>query len=161
MAGTRKQRDRTSQGRLTLGRWRGIRYLFEQTVRQGRAMVFRTTRGVLGIVTLATIISPSWSEEDFPLVGTYTENQPCKGDGSDANVARVKISRTEIDSAFGLCTILDIKRDGNVFAVQVECKGPGGAPMLGDVKFTLLDDKTVDFVDQDQTYKAVLHRCPQ
>jgi hypothetical protein len=31
---------------------------------------------------------------------------------------------------------------------------------VGDVNFTLRDDKTIDFSDQDQTYKAVLYRCP-
>ena len=32
--------------------------------------------------------------------------------------------------------------------------------MLGDIKITLRDDNTIDFSDQDKTYKAVLHRCP-
>ena len=32
--------------------------------------------------------------------------------------------------------------------------------MLGDVTFTMRDDKTVDFSDQDQTYNAVLYKCP-
>jgi hypothetical protein len=44
--------------------------------------------------------------------------------------------------------------------VHVECKGPGGSQMLSDVNFTPREDKTIDFSDQDQTYKAVLHRCP-
>jgi hypothetical protein len=98
------------------------------------------------------------SADDFLLVGTYTENEPCEGAG--ANVSRVKITPTEIDSVFGLCTILDIKHDGNTFRVHVECKGAGGSQMLGDVSFTPRDDKTVDFSDQDQTYKAVLYKCP-
>jgi len=75
-------------------------------------------------------------------------------------VSRVKITLEDIDSVFGLCTILNKKRDGATFAVHVECKGPGGSQMVGDVNFTLRDDKTIDFSDQDQTYKAVLHRCP-
>jgi hypothetical protein len=33
--------------------------------------------------------------------------------------------------------------------------------MLGDVNFTIKDEKTLDFADQDQTYKAVLHKCPR
>jgi hypothetical protein len=85
--------------------------------------------------------STSAGEDEFPLVGTYTENQPCKDDGSDASVARVKITPREIDSAFGLCTILQNKREGNTFAVHVECKGPGGSQMPGDVKFTLREDQ--------------------
>jgi hypothetical protein len=124
--------------------------------------VHRSTAKILSIVALATFTtaSASWGDDAFPLVGTYTENQPCKADGSDADVARVKITATEIDSSLGLCTILENKRQGNTFAVHVECKGPGESPMLGDVNFTLRDDHTIDFSDQDQTYKAVLHKCP-
>jgi hypothetical protein len=124
--------------------------------------VHRSAASVLSIVTLATLatVSTSLSEDEFPLVGTYTENQPCKADSSDPNVSRVKITPSEIDSVFGLCTILENKREGNTFAVHVDCKGPGGSQMLGDVKFTMREDKTIDFSDQDQTYKAVLHKCP-
>lgn len=115
---------------------------------------------VLGVIALAALGTAAPGEEDFPIVGTYTENQVCKGDGSDSGVSRVKITAEDIDSVFGLCTILNKKRDGATFAVHVECKGPGGSQMVGDVNFTLRDDKTIDFSDQDQTYKAVLHRCP-
>ena len=115
---------------------------------------------VLGVIALAALGTAAPGEEDFPIVGTYTENQICKGDGSDSGVSRVKITLEDIDSVFGLCTILNKKRDGATFAVHVECKGPGGSQMVGDVNFMLRDDKTIDFSDQDQTYKAVLHRCP-
>ena len=115
---------------------------------------------VLGVIALAALGTAAPGEEDFPIVGTYTENQVCKGDGSDSGVSRVKITLEDIDSVFGLCTILNKKREGVTFAVHVECKGPGGSQMVGDVNFTLRDDKTIDFSDQDQTYKAVLHRCP-
>jgi hypothetical protein len=124
--------------------------------------VHRSAASVLSMVALATLTtaSTSLSEDEFPLVGTYTENQPCTPDNSDPNVARVKITPSEIDSAFGLCTILDKKREGNSFAIHVECKGPGGSQMLGDINFTIREDKTVDFSDQDETYKTVLHKCP-
>jgi hypothetical protein len=122
--------------------------------------VVKVAARVLGVIALAAVGTAAPGEEDFPLVGTYTENQICKGDGSDAGVSRVKITAADIDSVFGLCTILNKKRDGATFAVHVECKGPGGSQMVGDVNFTLRDDKTIDFSDQDQTYKAVLHRCP-
>ena len=71
---------------------------------------------MLSLVVLAVLATPVQGEDDFPLVGTYTENQACKADGSDPGVSRVKITPRE--------------------------------------------DKTIDFSDQDQTYKAVLHRCP-
>ena len=43
----------------------------------------------------------------------------------------------DIDSVFGLCTILSKKREGATFVVHVECKGPGGSQMLSDVNLTL------------------------
>ena len=116
---------------------------------------------VLGVIALAAVGTAAPGEEDFPLVGTYTENQICKGNGSDAGVSRVKITVRDIDSVFGLCTILSKKREGDTFAVHVECKGPGGSQMVGDVNFTLREDKAIDFSDQDQTYKAVLYKCPE
>ena len=122
--------------------------------------MLKVVAGVLNIVAIASLAMPVLAEDDFPIVGTYTENQPCKGDASDPNASRVKISPRDIDSVFGLCTIVNRTRDGNTFAVHVECKGPGGSQMLGDINFTLRADKTIDFSDQDKTYKAVLHKCP-
>ncbi len=122
--------------------------------------MIKSAATALSIVGLAMLATPVLGEEDFPLVGTYTENQVCKGDGSDSGVSRVKITGRDIDSVFGLCTILSRKREGATFAVHVECKGPGGSQMLGDVNFTPRDDKIVDFSDQDQTYKATLYKCP-
>ena len=115
---------------------------------------------LLSIVVLAMPASQVQAEDDFPIVGTYTENQVCKPDGSDPGVSRVKITRRDIDSVFGLCTILSRKRQGPTYVVHVESKSPSGSQMLGDVNFTPRDDKAVDFSDQDQTYKAVLYKCP-
>ena len=78
--------------------------------------VIKLAGSMLSLVVLAVLATPVQGEDDFPLVGTYTENQACKTDGSDPGVSRVKITPRE--------------------------------------------DKTIDFSDQDQTYKAVLHRCP-
>jgi hypothetical protein len=115
---------------------------------------------LLSIVVLAMLASQVQAEDDFPIVGTYTENQACKPDGSDPGVSRVKITPRDIDSVFGLCTILSRKRQGATYVVHVECKSPSGSQMLGDVNFTPREDKAVDFSDQDQTYKAVLYKCP-
>jgi hypothetical protein len=125
-----------------------------------RGPVHRPAITIASIAAVALLATTSLGEEDFSLVGTYTENQPCPTDNSDPNISRVKITPTEIDSVFGVCKILDRKRNGNSFAVHVDCNGPGGNQMLGDVTFTVRDDKTVDFSDQDQTYKAVLYKCP-
>ena len=72
---------------------------------------------VLSLVALAALATPVHGEDDFPL----TENQACKTDGSDPGVSRVKITPHDIDSVFGLCTILSKKREGATFVVHVEC----------------------------------------
>ena len=123
--------------------------------------MIKLAASMLSLVALAALATPVHGEDDFPLVGTYTENQACKPNGSDPGVSRVTITQRDIDSVFGLCTILSKKREGATFVVHVECKGPGGSQMLGDVIFTPRADKTIDFSDQDQTYKAVLHKCPE
>jgi hypothetical protein len=122
--------------------------------------VIKVAAKVLTIVALLSLATPVHAEDDFPIVGTYTENQACKVDGADPGVSRVKITSRDIDSVFGLCTILNKKREGATYMVHVECKGPGGSQMLGDVNFTPRADRTIDFSDQDQTYKAILYRCP-
>jgi hypothetical protein len=113
------------------------------------------------LVLLAALAATTalMAADDFPIVGTYTENTPCAAAGPD--VMRVKITPKDIDSPIlGLCTILESKRDASQVLVHVECKGPGGAAMLGEVTFTIKGDNTLDFADQDNTYKATLHKCP-
>ena len=98
--------------------------------------------------------------DDFSLVGSYTQNVVCKGDGSDQTTAKVTISLQEIVSNVGVCTILDKKTNGTSISAHVECKFAGG-PLIGDITFTPRSDNTVEFIDRDMTYKAVLYRCPQ
>ena len=78
---------------------------------------------VLGIVALRLRDTGGWRRH-FPIVGTYTENTPCTGDGP--NAARVTITAHEINSAFGLCAILSKQREGPAFAVRVQCKSADG-----------------------------------
>ncbi len=97
--------------------------------------------------------------DDFPLTGNYTQNAACKGDGSDPVAIQVKISPKEIVSNVGTCTIIDSTHDGDTYTVRVECKFASG-PLMGNLSFTMRPDKTIDFVDRDGNYKAVLHPCP-
>ena len=99
------------------------------------------------------------ADNDFPLTGNYTQNVPCKGDGSDPKAVQVKISPQEIVSNVGVCTILNTLHDGDTITAHVECKLSGG-PMMGDISFTPRPDNTIDFIDRDANYKAILHRCP-
>lgn len=98
--------------------------------------------------------------DDFPLTGSYTQNVPCKGDGSDPRELQVKISPQEIDSQVGVCTFLDTKRDGSSINAHVECDFPGG-PLMGDVTFTVQSDNKIKFIDRDKNYGALLYRCPK
>ena len=98
--------------------------------------------------------------DDFPLTGSYTQNVPCKGDGSDPRELQVKISPQEIDSQVGVCTFLDTKRDGSSINAHVECDFPGG-PLMGDVTFTVQSDNKIKFLDRDKNYGALLYRCPK
>jgi len=97
---------------------------------------------------------------DFWLVGDFTQNVPCKGDGSDPAEAKVKISTDQIDSKVGVCKFLDATPDGKRVSTHVECQFPAG-PLMGDITFTLKPNNTIDFVDRDKTYTATLYRCPK
>ena len=112
------------------------------------------------VAIFGLILNAALAAEDFPLTGNYTQNVACKGDGSDPATAKVTISPQEIVSNVGVCTILDKKKDGRSISAHVECKFAGG-PLIGDVTFTPRPDNTIEFVDRNMTYKAVLYRCPQ
>jgi hypothetical protein len=117
------------------------------------------SRALATIAVIAAASTPVAGEEDFPIVGTYTKDQVCKGDGSDRVDLVVKITRANIQSALGFCTILSKRRDGRIISVQVECKIPGDLTILGDVTFKQRDDDALDFDDQDHTSPAVLYKC--
>ena len=129
---------------------------------KGRGIVVRTIHPLICCITLALTASAGAApaEDGFPLTGNYTQNVPCKGDGSDPAKLQVKISAHEIDSKVGVCTILHTERDGKSVNAQLECQFAAGT-MLGDVTFTMQPDSTVKMVDRDQNYRSVLYRCPQ
>ena len=114
----------------------------------------------IAVAVFGLTLNAAFAADDFPLIGNYTQNVACKGDGSDPATTKVTISRQEIVSNVGVCTILDQKKDGRSISAHVECKFSGG-PLMGDITFTPRPDNTIEFVDRDKTYKAVLYRCPQ
>ena len=148
--------------RLAIGRRRVVRYTAQRRAEVGALEedVLKSLAAALLVVTIEAAASrQARAQEEFPIAGTYTENTPCAG--ADAGVLRVRITARDIDSPIlGLCSILEKKRDGDKIAAHVECKGPGGVVMLGDIIFTIKSDNTLDFADQDNTYKATLHKCP-
>jgi hypothetical protein len=106
-----------------------------------------------------SIACSALAEDDFPIIGVYTKDQVCRGNGSQQSDALVRITAKEIESNMGACTILSKSRQKNTISVQVECKVPGDQTILGDVTFKILDESTLDFDDQDHTSPAVLHKC--
>jgi hypothetical protein len=115
---------------------------------------------MVALVALAVAAVTPRAADDFPIAGSYTENKPCAE--ADASVVRVKITAHDIESpVMGACAIRGRKREGSRIFMQVECQGPGGAVMVGDVSFTMQLDGTLDFSDQDNTYRAVLHKCSE
>ena len=117
------------------------------------------TVACLGFALVPARAAAVLAQGDFPLIGTYMQNVPCKGDGTDQAALKVTISPQQIVSNIGVCTILDNKLDGKSYKLHVECKFPAG-PLVGDLTFTLQPDKTIKFIDRDNTYNAILHRCP-
>lgn len=115
--------------------------------------------GCIALTVAGTAIAAP-AEQDFWLSGNYTQNVPCKGDGSDPAEVKVQISAQEIDSKAGVCTFLDTKLDGNSVKAHVECKFPAG-PLMGDITFTQKPNNTVAFIDSNRTYTATLYRCPK
>ena len=119
----------------------------------------RRLAGCVAVLFFAVVGAAS-AEDDFPLTGDYTQNVPCKGDGTDASELKVKISPQKIDSRVAVCTFLDTKREGDRISAHVQCQFPRG-PLMGDVIFKLRPDRSVEFIDRDKNYSAVLYRCPQ
>jgi hypothetical protein len=114
----------------------------------------------LAALAVVVVFSVPAGADDFPVVGTFTQKVACKGDGTDAKSALVKITPEQIESSFGICTIMDKQRDGNKIRVQTSCKSTKGYVVDGDVIFTLRDDHKIDVEDQDNNYKNVLSPCP-
>ena len=115
---------------------------------------------LIGCTALIAAMPGANAEDDFWLGGNYTQNVPCKGDGTDRPEVKVHISTQEIESKIGVCTFLDAKIDSKSVVGHVECKFPAG-PLMGDVTFTLKPNNTVALLDSNKTYTATLYRCPK
>jgi hypothetical protein len=95
---------------------------------------------------------------DFWLLGEFTQNAPCEGDGSDPAELKARISTDQIESKAGVCKFLDTQPESNRLKAHALCQFPDG-PLIGDFTFTRKSNGTIDFVDRDGTYTAILYRC--
>ena len=120
--------------------------------------IIAATGGIFAL-TGALADSTGLSEKSW-LLGNFTQNGPCKGDGSDPVELKVRIDTHQIDSKSGVCTILAIASEGNRLKANIECHFPAG-PLIGDVTFTQKTNGTIDVLDRDKNYTAILYRCPK
>ena len=95
---------------------------------------------------------------DHWLLGEFTQNVPCKGDGSDSAELKAWISTDQLESKAGVCKFLDAQPESNRLKAHALCEFPDG-PVIGDFTFTRNTNGTIDFVDRDGTYTATLYRC--
>ena len=98
--------------------------------------------------------------DGFWLLGDFTQNVQCKGDGGDPIEAKVKVGSDQIVSKVGVCKFLNATLEGKRLKATIECQFPAG-PLVGDVTFTQKTNNTVEFVDRDNDYTATLYRCPK
>ena len=117
----------------------------------------RSLKPIALMVAAAALALPAAAEP--VLTGTYTQNQACKGNGSDPKKL-VKINDKDVVSNFGPCTFLDKQTTGRTTKAQATCKSQSGEFDVALV-FTLKDDNTVDFLEESSNYKSVLYRCPE
>ena len=109
---------------------------------------------------LAMFASCALAEGDFPIEGTFTQNELCRGDGSKQEFVLVKVTPQDVSYSGGVCSIDSKQQDGDKLAMRVTCKFSSGAVMASAVTFTKKDNNTFDMAQQEGTYRAVLHRCP-
>ena len=105
-------------------------------------------------------LTSALAEDKLAIEGNYLQNQPCRGNSSDPEYLRVKISPQEISYAGGICSIDEMRQEGKKYSIRVTCKFKSGTVLSDNISFTVRDTKTVDMAQRDGSYTAVLNRCP-
>jgi hypothetical protein len=104
---------------------------------------------------------PAFPADEIQIEGTYRQEAPCVGDGSDPSLLMVTITPVDIKHGGGECTLSDKRYADKKLTVHATCKFPAGIVLGSDITFTLRDDNTVAIEDQDKTFSAVLYKCPR
>jgi hypothetical protein len=115
----------------------------------------------MGSIIALTAARTAMADGDIPIEGTFTQNEPCRGDGSQQKFQLVKITSKDVSYSGGVCSIDGKQQDGNNLAMRVTCKFKSGAVLASAVTFTRKDSNTFDMAQQDGTYRAVLYRCSE
>jgi hypothetical protein len=125
-----------------------------------RYVIIATTGGIFALASGAPADSTGLSEKSSWLLGSFTRDAPCKGDGSSSAELKVRIATDQLESKIGVCNFIAITPEGNRLTANMECHFPAG-PLIGDVMFTQKANGTIDVVDRDNNYTAILYRCPK
>jgi hypothetical protein len=123
--------------------------------------MIRIAWAVAILIAAITTNTPAGSKtlnSDHWLIGEFTQNVPCKGDGSDPAELTARISTDQIESKAGTCRFLDTQSETNRLKAHALCQLPAG-PLIGDFTFTRKTNGTIVFVDRDGTYNAILYPC--
>jgi len=109
--------------------------------------MIRIVQASLSILMFTTVNEPASSKSlnaDFWLFG-------------EAEL-KARISPDQIEAKAGVCKFLDTRSEADRLKAHALCQFPAG-PLMGDFTFTKKPDGTIDFVDRDGTYTAILYRC--
>ena len=79
-------------------------------------MLNTIARGGAIVAVLIAAVLPALGDDDFPIVGTYTKDEVCKGDAARRADILVRITRQNIESSMGSCIILNKRRDGRAIS---------------------------------------------
>jgi len=121
--------------------------------------VFATSLRI-GCALVTMVASLGLAPDDFPIIGSYVQNRPCHGDGTDPKRLLVIISADEVTYRDGTCTLTDKRREGNKVWTRATCTSRSGTILSGEVTFTIRADNNLEMVDAENTYATVLFRCP-
>jgi len=120
----------------------------------------RSTRTLALSAGLMMTLTSALAEDKLLIEGSYLQNQPCRGNSSDPEYLRVKITPLEISYAGGVCSIDEMQQDGKTFSIRVTCKFKSGTVVSDNIAFTVRNEMTLDMVQKGGSYTAVLNRCP-
>src|SRR5262245_29069397 len=106
--------------------------------------------GLGGVLLLAPL--PALADPAFKMEGNFLRNQVCKGDGSESEPLRVRITGDQIFYAGGVCTIDERKQEEATIAMRVTCKFKSGTVLSSNITFTKRDETSVDMAQIDGSY---------
>jgi hypothetical protein len=91
--------------------------------------MIRIVQASLVILMFTTVNEPASSKSlnaDFWLFGEFTQNVPCRGDGSDPAELKARISPDQIEAEAGVCTFLDTRSEADRLKAHALCQFPAG-----------------------------------